>query len=120
MTEPRTLNIKKSRKQPLSIGQLCFGWFSVFCLLLILRNTEIAMEYMTTGLRLCVKTVIPSLFPFMVISELIVSGGIGSVLIRPFSPLFKKSFDYQKSVVARFCWGCSADFQSALNAPSLH
>lgn len=92
MTERIPLYRKKSRKSRLTAGQICFGWFSVFCLFLILRNTEIAMEYMTQGLRLCVKTVIPSLFPFMVISELVVSCGIGSAVIRPFSSFFKKIF----------------------------
>ncbi len=64
-------------------GQLCFGFFALFCLLLILRNPDVAIEYMTAGLRLCARTVIPSLFPFLVLSELIVSGGIGRILLRP-------------------------------------
>ena len=92
MTEPLEHGKQKSRKHLLTPGQLCFGWFSLFCLLLILRNTEIAMEYMSQGLRLCAKTVIPALFPFMVISELIVSGGIGAWLIRPIAPICKKIF----------------------------
>lgn len=55
-------------------GQLCFGFFALFCLFLILRNPDVAIEYITSGLRLCAVTVIPSLFPFLVLSELIVSG----------------------------------------------
>lgn len=66
-------------------GQLCFGFFALFCLFLILRNADIAIEYMTAGLRLCAVTVVPSLFPFLVLSELIVSGGIGRLLLRPLS-----------------------------------
>lgn len=76
-------------------GQLLFGLFSLFCLSLILRNSDVAIEYMNQGLLLCAKTVIPSLFPFMVLSELIVSGGIGRALIQkissPLGRLFRLS-----------------------------
>ena len=73
-------------------GQLCFGFFALFCLLLILRNPDTAIEYMTSGLRLCARTVIPSLFPFLVLSELIVSGGIGRILLRPVSGMLSRLF----------------------------
>ena len=92
MTEQITQIRIKRKNFPLTVGQLCFGWFSLFCLLLILRNAEIAIEYMNRGLRLCAKTVIPALFPFMVISELIVSGGIGALLLRPISKPLKRLF----------------------------
>ena len=90
-TQPRTFR-RKQKIPELTPGQFCFGLFSIFCLFLILRNSDTAIEYMNRGLRLCAKTVIPSLFPFMVISELIVSGGIGSTLIRPLAPLFRRLF----------------------------
>lgn len=80
MTQKQTLRSLKNHLEQLRSGQLLFGLFVLFCLLLILRNTEIAMEYMSRGLTLCAKTVIPSLFPFMVISEMIVLGGFGRAL----------------------------------------
>ena len=92
MTEQSDVCKQKSRSSPFTVGRLCFGWLGLFCLLLMLRNSEIAIEYMTRGLRLCAKTVIPSLFPFMVIAELLVSSGIGTALIRPIAPLFKPIF----------------------------
>ncbi len=101
MTEHVAPRKEKSEIFHLTWGQFLFGWFCLFCLFLILRNTEIAMEYMTRGLRLCAKTVIPSLFPFMVISELIVSGGIGSALLHPVAPVLKKIFRLPED-------GCSA------------
>lgn len=73
---------KKHSAHPLTPGQFCFGFFSVFCLLLILRNSDAAMEYISRGLFLCSKAVIPSLFPFMVLSELILSGDFGMAMIR--------------------------------------
>ena len=90
-THPHTVR-QRAGFRSLTPGQLCFGLFSIFCLLLILRNSDTAIDYMNRGLRLCAKTVIPSLFPFMVISELIVSGGVGEVVFRPFAPLFRRLF----------------------------
>ena len=76
----------------ISPGQLAFCALSGVCLLLILCHSDTAISYMGQGLLLCAKTVIPSLFPFMVLSELLVSGGCGELLgklcERPFRRLF--------------------------------
>lgn len=53
--------------------------------LLFLLRSDIAIDYMKIGLKLCSGTVIPSLFPFMVVSSLIVSSGIGIRLCRIFT-----------------------------------
>ena len=84
--------VTKKKAQRLPLGELCFGWFCLFCLALILKNTQVAMEYIHQGLRLCAKTVIPSLFPFMVVSEILVSSGIGSALLRPLSSILERVF----------------------------
>jgi sporulation integral membrane protein YlbJ len=69
-------------------ADLLFGFFSLFCLLLLLRNANAALAFMTEGLTLCAKTVIPSLFPFAVLSELITSGDrFRRLLCRAVSPL---------------------------------
>ena len=73
-------------------GQAGFWLMSTFCFVLILRNADAAVEYMGRGLILCAKTVIPSLFPFMVISELLVSSGAGEALGRLFSRLMRRVF----------------------------
>ncbi len=65
-------------------SEYLFGVFAVFCLLLILRNTAVAVDFMSRGLLLCARTVIPSLFPFMILSDLIVSGGFAE---RPLKAL---------------------------------
>lgn len=97
MTQKLRFTKSKFHFDDLTSGQICFGLFAIFSLLLILRNTSIAIEYMNRGLLLCAKTVIPSLFPFMVLSELIVSGGIGRTLLKriskPFCKLFRISAD---------------------------
>ena len=67
-------------RRRMSLGQWFFITFSLFCLLLILRNSDTAITYMSQGLSLCAKTVIPSLFPFMVLSEILVQSGGGEIL----------------------------------------
>ncbi|NLW74190.1 MAG: sporulation protein [Clostridiales bacterium] len=73
-------------------GQMFFFIMYGFMLVLILKNPEPAIEYIKGGLVLCVRTVIPSLFPFMVISELVVASGLGELagkyLSRPLRRLF--------------------------------
>ena len=75
-----------------SAGQVGFWLMSTFCFILVLRNSDAAVEYMGRGLTLCAKTVIPSLFPFMVVSELLVSSGAGEALGRLFSGIMRRIF----------------------------
>lgn len=82
---------KKQRYRP-SASRVGFCILSAFCLLLVLRNSDAAIEYMGRGLTLCARTVIPSLFPFMVVSELLVSSGAGEALGRLFAGIMKKLF----------------------------
>ncbi len=69
---------------------ICCMVFFIFAL--FLRSPQIAAEYTERGLLLCAKTVIPSLFPFMVISEIIVSSGIGDTVGKPFGRFTRKVF----------------------------
>ncbi len=65
---------------------------STFTFVLILRNADAAVAYMGQGLTLCARTVIPSLFPFMVISELLVQSGAGEAFGRIFSRFMRAAF----------------------------
>ena len=78
------------RFQGLDASDLSFGILTLFCLLLILKNSDVATQYIHNGLLLCSKTVIPSLFPFMVISDLIVASGIAQRLLSPLAPLWRR------------------------------
>ncbi len=82
---------KKQKFRP-SASRVGFCILSGFCLLLVLRNSDAAIEYMGRGLTLCARTVIPSLFPFMVVSELLVSSGAGEALGRLFAGIMKRIF----------------------------
>ena len=83
MTEKSSLTKQKARSIRFRDSGLLIGCFCAFCLALILKNSDAAVEYVTRGLLLCAKVVIPSLFPFMVLSELIVSGGTVNQIPKP-------------------------------------
>lgn len=61
-------------------------------LLLLLLNTSVAMDGIQQALSLCTQTLIPSLFPFLVFSELLIAMGggrlMGHALGRPVGKLF--------------------------------
>lgn len=64
-------------------GDVCLSLLLFFCLSLMLRRADVATEYMRQGLRLCAHAILPSLFPFMVISELLVATGAGEWILAP-------------------------------------
>ncbi len=102
-------------------GQVCFCLLSTFCFLLILRNSDAAIRYMGRGLTLCAVTVIPSLFPFMVISELLVKSGAGEAFGRLFSRLMRRVFGISGAGVSAVFLGSMCGFPvGARTAVSLY
>lgn len=84
-----------ARLSRIPYGRIMLATLSLFSMALMLKNCDIAIEYMKNGLLLCARTVIPSLFPFMVISEIIVSSGageyVGAIVAGPAKRLFNIS-----------------------------
>ncbi len=78
--------------------------------LLVLCSSDIAIEYMKKGLRLCAATVIPALFPFMIISELIVSSGIGIRVSKIFAKPMRYIFGIGESGAAVYFLGAICGF----------
>ena len=70
-------------------------WTSVIALSLIFSPT--ASEYVKNGISLCIGTVIPSVFPFMVISSLIIAAGAGRDLGALFSLPLRLVFGISRS-----------------------
>lgn len=72
------------------------GYLSVLAVLsaaiLLLFRAEDAEEAAVGALKLCASVIIPSLFPYMVISGLIVTLGAAQILGRPLSPLCSRLF----------------------------
>lgn len=67
----------------------------VFCamiLFLLFRYSEQALENMKRGLSICAEVLIPTLFPYMVISELLVRSDLGSYAARIFGKPMRRLF----------------------------
>ncbi len=93
-----------------SPGQLMFCALCAACLGLILYYSDCAIEYMSAGLRLCARTVIPSLFPFMVISELMVSAGLGELLGRLCEGAVRRLFGVSGAATCALLMGAVCGF----------
>ncbi len=72
----------KKAERP-KLGALCLSLLLFFSLALMLRRADVAANYMREGLTLCARAIVPSLFPFMVLSELLVTSGVGEWLSVP-------------------------------------
>lgn len=96
-------------KRP-TAGQVVFCLMSTFCFILVLKNTDAAIEYMGRGLSLCARTVIPSLFPFMVLSELLVSSGAGEAFGRLFARIMRALFGLSGAGVSAVVLGSFCGF----------
>ena len=111
MTERYTKNKKSApRATRLSAGQILFCVMSVAALLMTFRHSEIAISSMTGGMRLCTSTVIPALFPFMVLSELLVSSGAAELVARIFGGVFERLFGIRREGCIAFLLGVVCGF----------
>lgn len=86
------------------------GIASTLVFVLVLTHSSVAIDYMNNGLKLCAATVIPSLFPFTVISELIISSGIGKRLGQCFSGVTKRLFGIGEGGACAFLLGTLCGF----------
>ena len=73
-------------------GEIIFCVLSILALLLTFGFADTAIGAMSEGMKLCVSVVVPSLFPFMVFSDILVSSGGARLIAMPFSRLAKWMF----------------------------
>ena len=64
----------------------------LFCAAGLLLFPEECAEAARNGLSLCLQTVLPSLYPFFVLSSLVIASGMGDTLSRCFEPLMRPLF----------------------------
>ncbi len=111
----------ENKKRRESVSKAVVGAITLAVFFLILCSSDVAIEYMKKGLVLCSATVIPSLFPFMVISELIVSSGIGISVSRLVRRPMKAVFGVGEAGAAAFLLGTVCGFPiGAATAASMH
>ena len=85
--------------------QILFLICSIFTLALGLRYSELCAEGVRRGIELSVNKLIPSLFPFMVIAELIVSTNACGLLSKMVAKPFGKAFNISSDGVLPFLLG---------------
>ncbi len=77
----------------------------LFFLVLLLCHTETAMDGVRQGLSLCTETLFPSLFPFLVLSELLVTVGAGALLGKLFGRPVRAIFGLSHAGASVFLLG---------------
>jgi sporulation integral membrane protein YlbJ len=87
---------KKRKSSSLSAGQVIFSVCSALVLVLSLFFSDELLAQMQKGMKLCVSTVIPSLFPFAALSELLIRSGATNVVAKIFGPAFEKIFGIRR------------------------
>lgn len=75
-----------------------------------LRDPLNAADAVKAGLSLCIGSVIPSLFPFLVLSSLILSSGIGASVGKLLSPVMKRLFGVSGNGSAAILLGAFCGF----------
>lgn len=99
---------KAKSRAALSSGQVIFSICSIISLALTFICSDVVLESMKRGMRLCISTVLPSLFPFAVLSELTVRSGAADGVARLFGGVFEKLFGIRREgaialVLGLFC-----------------
>lgn len=111
MTKTKTRKSVKSGRKRISpySGQTAFAALTLFSLALVMINPESTVSSMTNALHLCAEVLIPSLFPFMAISDILVRCGgadlLGRILHRPMRALFGVSGEGAGAVLLGFISG---------------
>ena len=92
---------QKTTKESPHWSSLCFAFILLFSFALLLRRADVATDCMRKGLSLCARAIVPSLFPFLVLSELLVASGAGERLFSPLTRPLGKILGLSRA-------GCSA------------
>lgn len=102
--------VKIKKKRVYFSSRTALGVMTVAAFSLLLVSSDVAIEYMKKGLGLCAVTVIPSLFPFMIMSELIVSSGVGVRISRVFAKPMRWLFGVSEAGAAAYFLGIICGF----------
>ncbi len=106
-------NIKRAKikeRKHFSAESIALGLLSFITLFFVMKFPDVAIEYMQRGLGLCVSVVIPSLFPFMVVSELIVLSGVSSYFAKPLGAVSRRLFGIRGEGATAFFLGTLCGF----------
>lgn len=83
---------------------------SVLLIAAIIINYNAVQNSVRETIAVCLNSVLPSVFPFLVLSSIIVSGGITRVTGRPLSKIFRKLFGVSECSSTVILLGLTAGF----------
>lgn len=89
---------------------------AVFAIVLGLRYSEPCAQGVRRGIELAVSRLIPSLFPFMVLADVITNTEIGDLLGRTLGRAFAKIFSISREGAAAFVLGALFGFPSGIRS----
>ncbi len=87
-----------------------FSFLTVFLFFFLLKSPVQASISVSQGLSLCLTKAIPSLFPFLVLNELMLSWGMAERLGRVVGVPFSRLFKLKKESSVAFLSGCLFGF----------
>ncbi len=105
-----SMGVTKRVARDASLRKTAFGLLAILMVALFTKHSQSAAQYMERGMQLCVRTMIPSLFPFMVVAELIVRSGAGQVVARALSFVLRPLFGMSESGVCALTLGVLCGF----------
>ena len=106
----QTKKTKQTRPEKSAVRRYATAAIVLGAFFLVLVSSDIAIEYMKKGLVLCSRAVIPALFPFMVISEIIVLSGTGLAISRPFARPMRRLFGVSEAGACAYILGLVCGF----------
>lgn len=101
--------IKKTSKKT-NIKSLFLAGCGAIAFIIFFIEAPIIIERMKSGLLLCAKVIIPSLFPYMVLSELLLFSKIDILFDKYAGGLFQKAFHLPRCAVSAFFLGLLCGF----------
>ena len=84
--------------------------FSSFLIIFSFFNLKEMMRLINSGLSLCLRSVIPSLFPFMIFSEMMLYGNIFNIIPQKAKSIFGKLFNINPVSIGAFLTGLICGF----------
>ena len=97
-------------KKSLSFKRYGILLFSLTLIVFSFLNLQEMMRLINCGLLLCIRSVIPSLFPFMIFSEMMLYGNVFDIIPQKVRNLFGRLFNINPVSIGAFLTGTICGF----------
>ena len=104
------MRCKITAKNTLSFKRYIILSISVFLIVFSFLNLEEMARLINSGLLLCIRSVIPSLFPFMIFSEMLLYGKVFDIIPQKIMKFFGKIFKVNPISIGAFLTGIICGF----------